>query len=229
MMSLRCWAGLLVVATAMTVPLIAERALGKQHASNPALKSLAPKAPDEKLRTSDLEMLLRFPPPKPENGLTLRINSMLKPARNPDTIAIEWEFKYTGPRQPLTIMKPSLTVSNQPRDTEVLIYSKGKSGEYYRTDFYNPGWPAEDPYYPKKTCFVTVPKNEIATGKIDIAIEDIKKKLLIGTQNEFTDMVAPEMFAWMHYYARFRGEKHILDAWTGRLESDLIPIRLDKW
>ena len=164
------------------------------------------------------------------NGVTVRIQVKQVPAEKPDAVEVEWVVKYSGPRPPLTIRRPSLTEGVHNREAELMFYATGKSGETYGYGYQNPVdlfavLPGDAP----ANCFLTLKAGEGGRGTFVVKTADLRDNLLKRKPDEFDRPRPPKLYVQLFLKPTDRGVPHGLDAWTGELESNIVPLTLAKW
>ncbi len=145
-----------------------------------------------------------------------------------DVIDFEWSMKYTGPRPPLIIRKPSLTDS-LPWETEVHVYAFPPGKEGGRRVIFAPprdegllsrvlfnGAPAD--------WWVVVKEGETETGRETLAVADVKERLRTLYPAEFPADKPPKLYVEFFHKPEDRGRRGKLDAWTGELSSNIRRV-----
>lgn len=188
------------------------------------------KAKDE-LHGVDLIGLLEDGKPKAVNGVTLRIKVKPTPADEPDAVEVQWTLKYSGPRPPLTILRPSLTdTALKARETELMVYATGKSKETFRYDFLSPAQAfGFFPFGPPAKRFLTIKEGKAGRDKLTVKIADIRDNFRKRKPDEYDRTTPPRLHVKLYFNPAERGAAHGLDAWTGELESNVVPLMLNKW
>ena len=170
------------------------------------------------------------------NGVEWRVNAKVRRlvSSGREVIDLDWRIKYTGPRPPLIILAPSLTDS-WPETTEVCVIAFAKGCKDGRGELFQTPEPADgllnvifqgDP----KEWYITVDKNQTATGTVTLSVADLKRVLLRKFPTEFSETIPPKLYVKMRHQPKHRGEKHEFDAWSGDLPSLMLELpALNKW
>ena len=222
-----CWFGLL--SSTLLTALVGGLCLspGKGQGQPPGGRE---KAAKDELGTFYLKGLLQRDKPKPVNGVTVRIEVKPVPAEKPDAVEAEWVLKYSGPRPPLVILPPSLTDGVKDRETELMFFATGKSGKTYGYGYRNPVdlfgvLPGDAP----ANSFLTLKAGEGGRGTLLVKTADLRDNLRKREPDEFDRTRPPKLHVKLYLNPTDRGAKHGLDAWTGELESNIVPLTLAKW
>src|SRR5262245_30017542 len=146
-------------------------------------------------------------------GMHKRVNGALLDARTVSAgavLRVSWSLDYDGPRQPLTILEPSLT-NYTVGQTELLIYALGHDGQRYYVAFASPSPPCY--YFSPREHYVLVGKGASATGEVSVRAADIRAKFARQYPGKFGDRPPPMAWQLIHKPHQ-RGEAFGLDAWT---------------
>lgn len=162
-----------------------------------------------------------------------RVNGLLFTAETGSVgaeLKIKWALHYTGQRQPLTILEPTLTRSTN-EQTVLRIYAFGKDNKLY--DVFFPSPTQLGAYLSGKDWFVTAAKGKKAKGELSVKVADIKAKFKKQYPKQFGDD-PPAALAWqVEHKPRDRGEQFDFDAWTVDMYnppvSQFTPFTLKKW
>jgi hypothetical protein len=186
--------------------------------------------PDE-LQQFDLKTLAEHAEPGPVNGITLRIKAKQELVDDFDTIHVDWMIEYTGPRAPVAILRPSLTETRNNATTELMIFAAGKNGETYGYGLRNPVEPFAvlGSAGSGRKSFLKIPKHQSDGDKFVVDTAQIRRHLRRRKPEEFDPEKPPKLYMKLHFSTDDRGEAHNLDAWTGKLESNLVPVPLSEW
>jgi hypothetical protein len=145
---------------------------------------------------------------------------------------------YDGPRQPLIILKPTLE-GPAVAQTYVVFYAIHADGKEYPIPIRGFEPRSIFPYF--KESFVAVNKGEVAKGALPV----IDANGLVAAAKEkwpvnFRRFEPKRLFVQLYHYPSARGEKVVrdieddrsptldLDAWTGRVQTELLEIPLEK-
>lgn len=190
-------------------------------------------APLEETAQVDLKSLLAEKPPGRVNGVTLRIAAKQVVAKDANQIVVEWAVTYTGPRSSLVMLKPCLSQCNLYGGTRLALYAVGRDGKAYRVTFRSPVPLGEliGPIWPVKECYLTVPAGRTTSGSIRVSTEQFRRRLLENHLDQFDldRQVIPKLYVKLYHEPMYRGKEHDLDAWTGKLESNVAPLKLSQW
>jgi len=189
------------------------------------------------------------------NGVEMTIE--VEPEEQKDTtdFLIKWELRYSGPRSPLIITQPSLTLTTN--STMVFMHAVPKNSNYVWTalvhspiedvagavviDAYSeetklppdPNWmgPIADPTWRTrvKEFFIEVPKHGARNGTMRVSGAKLKKLFTKNTR-DLTSQEAPNMYITVRHFPCDRGEDFNLDAWTGSLTTETLKVApFKKW
>jgi hypothetical protein len=215
------WFGLLI---AISVIFIAAITMAKDP-------PIEPKKPEDAPRAFDLATLREMDKPVKVNGVTLTIEARQLLSDRSDRIYVRWLLHYSGKRWPFVILEPTLT-RNTVEQTHLFIYATGKGGETYAMEHYSPsGEPLDatgESTRSKPDWFVKVNRSA-AAGSFEIPTSDVKRFFSKKLPQEFPDNMRPRIHVRLYHYPTDRGEKFNLDAWTGRLDSNVVEIELKEW
>ena len=135
-------------------------------------------------------------------------------------ITLSWTLDYTGPRQPFTILKPSLRLATG--QTVAVFHTGGK--EYRLASPFQHG-----KYASHKSWFLTLPKGEKARGEILVPVSQVKKYFLKHWPEAFDKQRPPDLRVQLVHKPHDRGVQHTLDAWTGDLYTSVLEVKLENW
>lgn len=181
------------------------------------------------------EGLLERKPPTP-NGIALRIKAKQVIAKGSNQIVVDWTVSYSGSRSPLIMLKPCLSQCHRNGNTMLAILAAGKDNKkpwvlycvWFRspvTSFWlMPVWPA-----PGKDCYLTAKPGHPAKGSLRVSTEQVRRHLLKRRPEAFDREVVPKAYVKLYHEPTERGEEYGLDAWTGELESNIVPLKLSQW
>jgi hypothetical protein len=191
---------------------------------------LTPGEPSEEVHGFDLAGQLEEGPPPPVNGLTIRLAGKPMTRTNTELIQVRWTIRYTGPRPPIYIKRPDISRGFGEREAELMFFAVGKSGDAYGLGYRNlPDIFVVVPPLYRKEAFVFVPAGGSASGTFYIAVATLRDDLIRSKPDEFDRNRPPKLYAKLYLKSFDRGELDELDAWTGRVSSDIVPIPLTKW
>lgn len=168
---------------------------------------------------------------KRANGVLLRATAEVKD----DQITIQWTLDYEGPRSPLIIQKP-MYPGNTWNATSIRIAVRGPNSEVVSLSFVaNWGGPGPAPLL-KTDDYITVEKGKTATGKVSLAVADVKARLMKDFPKVSERMLPTEVVVQFLHLPTQRGEQFGLDAWTagtslrlGGLYSLPMKVSVNKW
>jgi hypothetical protein len=145
-----------------------------------------------------------------------------------DVIDLHWSIRYTGQRQPLIILEPSLT-NPSAWETYVTFYAFPEGAEHgRRINICSPPPPPPmlSPIAPwrSRDWFLTVQKRETATGRATVSVADLRKSLVEMYPAEFTGRSPPKLYAEFVHSPVDRGDDYNFDAWTDTLKSPVLEI-----
>ena len=180
----------------------------------------------KKERDTGIENALKA---KPSNGMSLQIELTYEPGDKPkdDAIVFEWALGYTGKSLPRTIVKPSLfnRVSTK-EELQVWFLAEGQDGIVYWISYKNYDFLAENELGGEPTRakdeFVTIQDDKSTSkGKLKIPLEMLLRDLNEIAPKQFDHDKCPYMHASLVFQPEDRGEFYNMDAWTGRLHSNV--------
>lgn len=142
-----------------------------------------------------------------------------------DVILIHWSIDYDGPRFPLHILKPSFDVERRGQTylTFELVDDKGIA--------YPVALHAELPpllTIADEQCFLTVNRGDVIRGTIEVPLQRVEvaaRNKLVGKLSGFPPA---RLFVQLRHIPEDRAERFNLDAWTGALQTPLIPVPIER-
>ena len=143
-----------------------------------------------------------------------------------DKIEIRWSLDYEGPRPPLVILTPSLSLATDGQ-TEVIVYAQPKGGKPHEMRLRAPIQP--DKFWVPKDWFLTVEKGKTAQGLIEVRVAEVKEFFVKNWPERFKEGPPPQVRIQLAHNPTERGQAHGLDAWTGELCSAVVLIELKTW
>lgn len=176
------------------------------------------------------------------NGVSLDIDVTVNRKFAGDDIVVAWRVSYDGPRQPLIVVAPTIEKKTN-GTTRVIVYAvpEGKKVAWA----YDLVSPPEDrqppnPFDPygftritglPKEFFLTVESGKQGKGEIVVPANRLRKYLADRKADKFFDPKnPPRIFVEVRHYPADRGERHNLDAWTGKLEAGPVEApQLKNW
>lgn len=182
-----------------------------------------------------------------KNGVELAIKAKGVPNKEFTDIEVAWTLTYTGPRHPLIIVQPTLTLTTGA--TMIAFYAAPKGKDYalpfgvispmefpgpngYITDAYggkkalpemsnpmpgNPFPPLVEFKFRTKDWFITVPAGKSAQGVLTVSGSKLKNYLLTAYPGQFDPKEPPRLFVELFHTPWDRGEDFNFDAWVGNL------------
>lgn len=165
-----------------------------------------------------------------QNGIALRIKAKQVLVKGSNQIVVDWKVTYNGPRSPLVMLKPCLRGCHRNGDTMLAIYVVGTDGEAHRVWFCSPAksfWLM--PAAPGPGCYLAARPGQPASGCLRVSTEQVRRHLLKHRPKAFDKKLTPKAYAKLYHEPTERGEEYGLDAWTGQLESNLVPLKLERW
>lgn len=165
------------------------------------------------------------------NGIEWRVNVEVRrlDASTRDVLDFNWRMKYTGPRPPLIILRPSLTDS-WPETTQVTVFAFPAGSKEGRVMLFETTEPEKGAavdwilHGPPKNWYITAKKGTTETGTVTLAVADIKEVLRNRYPTEFSERVPPKLFVEMIHQPSDRGVHYDFDAWTGDLYSKTLVV-----
>jgi hypothetical protein len=165
---------------------------------------------------------------KRKNGVLLQATAKIVAGKEGDEIRLDWTLDYNGPRQPLTILIP--TLFDTFGQTTVVFYAEDKDEtslyEYARP---SDSWPVPwAPFVQNKELFIKVEKGKKGTGTIVVPVSKVASYYKEGWGQQFKDP-PKELYVQLVHAPFDRGEGFGgLDAWTGEVYSPLLKLSLEK-
>lgn len=157
-----------------------------------------------------------------KNGVLLDAKADAKKDAKGDLILlIHWSIDYAGPRYPLHILQPSLDVGwyNQ---TYVVLFPVDDKGIAHLVPIHPevPGFLTNA----ANESFLTVNRGEVARGTIEVPLKRAGgRKIKVGK----FDIPPARLFVQLRHSPHDRAERFNLDAWTGTLQTPLIPVPIE--
>ncbi|HYT93430.1 MAG TPA: hypothetical protein VEL76_32230 [Gemmataceae bacterium] len=156
------------------------------------------------------------------NGVKLAVAAATKG----DEILLHWSLDYTGPRQPLHILKPSLTEFAAAGQTTVLFFLI-QDGKDYVVSY------AAQSAFPHlwignrtpKEAYLAVERGKAGKGSLSASAGELWRAAKERFPGKFKEFPAA-LYVQLRYSPTDRGEEHALDAWTGSLQTELVPVPL---
>src|SRR5262245_7272227 len=167
------------------------------------------------------------------NGVLLRATPVVESKDGPFLLRLRWTLDYTGPRPPLTILRPTLDLPTSSQ-TAVEVYAEGADKKVYRLGLCS-NRPGGDFYRTYKGAFFKVEKGQPATGTITLFAGEIADAFP-NEQPEAFPARPRDVHVRIHHKPFDRGNEFGtvqeigdgLDGWTGELYSPLTPVELRK-
>jgi hypothetical protein len=201
---------------------------GPKKGSQPATKTV-------ELEQYDLKDLLENRPPSPVNGMGLKIveAKLMRDGVLLDQTVLSYVLTYSGPRPPVRVLRPSLHDETLGQ-TEVLALAKGHDTNLtnlaHAYSFKSGSAPAHLlglPFAPSKNWFVEFKQSY--SNDIIIRTDTLRRLFRAGAPGQFDAAIAPKMYFKIYFAPQERGEEYNFDAWTGKLESNIVSVDLGRW
>jgi hypothetical protein len=166
------------------------------------------------------------------NGALLRITADEKGERDPaapfdlgPSVAVHWSIDYDGPRPPLTILKPTLGPAGYDQ-TLLLFFLIADDGKDYPVPI--PASPPNIPgiFFTGAADFATVKEKEVARGTLSISWQRVLAAAREKWPARFAESGPRSAYVQLRHAPTDRAEHLRLDAWTGRLQTELVPVPL---
>lgn len=187
---------------------------------------------DTRVYLSDFKRNARTPDDgeKSINGLEWRVSVATRKlvSTGREVIDLHWRLKYSGPRPPLIILRPSITDS-WAGATEARIHAFPPGEEKGRVIVFTVPFEAGNASRhlfngPPGEWFLRVPKGRAATGTESVFVTEVKERLRSQYPAEFPADRPPKLYATLYHNAWDRGWHLNLDAWTGEIESFPLEV-----
>ncbi len=140
-------------------------------------------------------------------------------------VLIRWKIDYTGPRFPFTIWKPGMTFMHY-GGTSVELLAVTEDGKQHVVKI-QADLPPPLIYVRDREGFATLKKGESATGTIEVGLGRNFNKVQLTLDDALTRITPQRLYVRLRHKVGERGERYNLDAWTGELQTELIPVPLD--
>jgi hypothetical protein len=154
------------------------------------------------------------------NGVLMTAKAEVKDGKE-QKLLVHWTLDYDGPRWPLIIVKPSLSIGYR-GITSILFYAFGKDKEVRVFSVQAMEW-SEVPFN-FKSDYVTAEKGKPAQGILEVPIKQIKEEARRKYPGDWQPFESASLYLRLSHNPGKRGEEYGLDAWTGYLSTQLVPI-----
>jgi hypothetical protein len=171
------------------------------------------------------------------NGVRLRAEVGIRKDKKGDVVLLHWLIDYTGPRQPLIILRPTLAAVGY-QQCSVDFLPIDEEGFYHTVDIRFEPESMEEPVVrflaqvvanPAKEEIITIENGKVGKGTIEIPLAQIEakaKKLLPG---KFAKFPPERMLVKLLLYPTNRAVDQNYDLWTGDLHTEMLPVPLGKF
>jgi hypothetical protein len=157
------------------------------------------------------------------NGAQLRATVEVRKTREDTEILLHWSLDYTGPRQPLIILKPTL---DDPYYGEcaVVFHAIGFDGKDYPITLHPPSF--RDPFLNPDKTFITVRPGEVGRGTLIVSAARVTKEIRKEWAVQFGKAAPRHLYAQILHTPWQRGAGKHSDAWTGELQTQWLTVPL---
>ncbi len=173
-----------------------------------------------------------------KKGVQLSLEAQLVNAGGRDTIRMRWTLDYDGRRQPLTILRPSVTEATMTPSarkgweslniTRVNFWVPAPNGQLRRFSLEDPDlswtWTRR---LARQDQFITVPPGQSRGDTIDVLLKEVLSGFRREYGNEFVEGIRT-LYVQMHHGVSDRSERFGLDSWTGGVYSPLLKLEVAK-
>jgi hypothetical protein len=168
------------------------------------------------------------------NGVLLRATPVVESKDGPFLLRLRWTLDYTGPRPPLTILRPTLDQSTFGQ-TVVEVYAEGVDKKVYRLGLWSRSPPGDAFPLTNREAFLKVEEGQPATGTITLFAGEITDAF--PNEHPAAFPARPrEVNVRINHKPDDRGNNFRtveevsdgLDGWTGELYSPLTQVELRK-
>ncbi len=167
------------------------------------------------------------------NGVLLRAEVDLKKHAKGGVVLVHWFIDYDGPRLPFTIFKPSLDKLSA-NQISIHFFPVYGDVDYFHVGI-DPDTSGSDPTllgfalaFPALSQFITLQKNEIAKGTIEVPLATVEVKMRERYKEKTGKFPPSHLFARIAFTPLHRGDHLKLDSWTGDLRTAWIAVPLEK-
>lgn len=136
-------------------------------------------------------------------------------------LLFHWTLDYDGPRQPLIILTPSLTLPTN-RQTRIDFHAFGADSNNVVESF-SSVW-LRDAVRIDPSFFTTVPMGKKGTGTIEISAAALQETLRKDRVTRLVPYPPRVILARLRHEPNVRGRDDNLDAWTGFVQTKLFRI-----
>lgn len=159
-----------------------------------------------------------------KNGVLLQAKAEVK-KEGAVVLLIHWSIDYAGPRFPLHILEPSLNVGSY-NQTYLLFFPVDDKGISHPVAIH-PGV-HDGPSMASKEAFLSVKRGEVARGTIELPLTTVKNAVRLKHPEVFSKFAPLQLYVQLRHTPYERGDTWGLDAWTGKLQSELLRIPLER-
>lgn len=148
-------------------------------------------------------------------GARLEASAALAKRGSKHTLQIKWSLDYDGPRQPLIILRPSLTemTGGQTQIEFFLVPMDNDLRRFYISAPHAPGLPSSNPKW-----MITVKAGDTAKGSIEVPLDKIREAFARQCVGDFDKRKS------LHFQLNHKPTDRLMDAWTGSLFSKVLVV-----
>jgi hypothetical protein len=166
-------------------------------------------------------------------GVRLRAKAVVQRRLHADDIKIVWTLDYKGPRNRVILLEPSLELETN-GDTKVAFYARGKDGRTYGVHVESQHTPPSftsipSIHMPKREWFVTLKKGKRVSDSITVSARKVRDHFTEKYPRQFGARKPPALYFQLYHAPSYTGYGFGIKAWTGKLVTPVMKVRLKKW
>ena len=141
-----------------------------------------------------------------------------------DVILIHWSIDYAGPRSPLHILKPSFALGW--RGQTYLMFELVDEKGIAHPVAVHPEFPVLLTI-PHEESFLRVNRGEVVKGTIEVPLQRVEAEARNKLAGKLANIPPARLFVRLVHTPDDRAERFNLDAWSGSLQTQLIPVPIE--